>query len=172
MACNITLNGLSLECSNVGGLKALYITPIESVSGITVSTGVTGESITAITMVSTAKFKQFNFKNNNANFVSTPTVADSAGTRYQTTVTTVTFNRQETLKRAEMEALMSTPTYIIVKDWNDVYHFIGYNSYNYCAVTAQSGAAKGDANNYSLVATCETPILPYTVASAAVLAVI
>ena len=80
MACtSVTLNGIALDCGNVGGLKALYIVDVLDVSSVTVTSG----AISAITMVSSKKFKKFDFRKGNANFTSTSNRNDAnAGGNY------------------------------------------------------------------------------------------
>ena len=127
MACSITLTGASLECGNVGGIKTLYIAPIEDVASIGVP--VAGV-IPTITMVSTKTFKKYSFRRGNANYVSNLSKDDKAGTVYVTTDTTVQLNKMTVALRNEMVQLTKGQFYVIVEDENSELWFIGYGSYN------------------------------------------
>lgn len=169
MACvSQTLTGIALDCGNVGGLKALYIADILDITGVTVASG----KVTAIEMVSTKKFKLFSFRKGNANFESTGNKNDQAGTNFVETVTTAQFNKMETAKRTEMEALTAGNTYVIAKDYNDIYWLIGYESYNSATVKGASGAALADANAYTITLTAQTAGLPFEVDSAVISTII
>lgn len=168
MACPITLTGVAIDCGQVGGLKEVYIAPVADVTGITVASG----EVTAIAMATGKKFKLFAFRRGNANFVATGNVDDAAGTKYVETVLTAQFNKMETAKRTEMAAIMANQVYIIAKDYNGLYWFIGESGYGYGNVTGQSGAQMADSNNYTLTVTAQTPELPYQAQSAVVTAVI
>jgi hypothetical protein len=163
MACNsITLSGVALDCSNVGGLSKIYIAPIVDVSGITVSaTGTTA----SITMASGKTFKEFSFRKGNANFTSEGSRDDAAGTYFVTTTLTAQFNKMEAAKRVEMVNLVNAPAYVIALDNNGIYWLIGYGSYGTSSVSAASGAQRGEANAYTLTLTAETNELPYEVPS-------
>lgn len=170
MSCTTTLLGIQLECdSNIGGLSALYIAPITSVTGTSISAeGV----ITGVTMASGEKFKQYSFKRGNAQFTSTGTHDEKAGTIFYTTELTVSFNKQEKLKRTEMLQLTKGQTYVIAKDYNGEFHFIGYGSYATGNVVGASGSEMGDANNYQLTMTSMTAELPNPVSSSIIAGII
>lgn len=170
MACTTTLLGIALDCSaNVGGLNALYIVPVSDVSGISLASD--GE-VSGISMVSGKTFKTYSFKRGNAQFTTTGSHDDKADTSFYTTELTVSFNRQEKLKRKEMLELTKGQTYVIAKDYNGIYHFIGYGSYVSGNVVGNTGAEMGDANNYALTLTSMTPELPNTVLSTIIPAII
>lgn len=169
MACtSATLSGIALDCGNIGGLKALYIADILDVTGVTVASG----KVTAIAMASTKKFKLFSFRKGNANFVSTGNGDDASGTNFVDTVTTVQFNKMETAKRTEMQALVSANTYVIAQDYNGAYWFIGYDSYNNALVNAATGAAMSDANAYTVTLSSQTSELPIEVESTVIATII
>lgn len=174
MACtSITLNGVALDCGNVGGLKKVYIAPIDAVTGVTIDST---SGVTAIYMTGTKTFKEFSFRRGNANFVSTGNRDDAAGTYFVETVLTMQFNKMEYAKRNEMVSLVSAPCYIIAQDNNNLYWMIGYGGtdgyYASNNVTAQSGAQLAEGNFYTLTATAQTPSLPYEVIASAVETVI
>lgn len=162
MSCSITLTGIALDCGNVGGLKKVWIAPIEDVTDVVASEGISG-SISGITMASGKKFKEFSFRKGNANFVSTGSRDDKAGTSFVTTVVTMQFNKMELVKRTEVQALSKGNTYVIALDNNGNYHFIAYDSYATGSATGQSGATMAEANMYTVTLTAETAEHPMAV---------
>lgn len=169
MACLQTLNGVSLECGNVGGLSEIYLANIEDVATVTVgTTGATAGQITAIGMTGAAKFKKYSFRRGNASMTSTGNRADAAGTSFQMTEISASFNRMDLAKHNEFNAIAKGNLYAICKDRNGEYWFVGYNHYVTAAVTAQSGAASGDANNYTVTLSSETNELPINVLSSVI----
>jgi hypothetical protein len=161
MACTpFAFSGVALDCGNVGGLKTLYIADVLDVTSVTVVDG----AVTAIVMTASKKFKKFEFRRGNANFVSTSSRDDSAGTNFVSTVVTASFNHMETAKRKDMQGLATANVYVIAVDQNGKNWFIGYDSYGAGGVNGNSGAAMGDANNYEATVTAETRELPMEVA--------
>ena len=160
MACSITLTGASLECGNVGGIKTLYIAPIEDVASIGIP--VAGV-ISTLTMVSTKTFKKYSFRRGNANYVSNLSKDDKAGTVYVTTDTTVQLNKMTVALRNEMVQLTKGQFYVIVEDENSELWFIGYGSYNSATTgVGQTGAEMGEGNFYNLVLQSMTAEYPYS----------
>ncbi len=169
MAClPVVFNGVALDCGNVGGIKTLYIADVLDVQSVVITAG----AVSAITMVATKKFKKFEFRKGNANFVATSSRDDSAGTAFVTTVTNASFNHMETAKRIEMQGLATANTYVIAVDHNGKNWFIGEGSYNGGGVNGQTGSNMGDANNYEVTLTAETTQLPYEIAGVVLTTVI
>ena len=161
MACSITLTGASLECGNVGGIKTLYIAPIEDVASVGVP--VAGV-IPTITMVSTKTFKKYSFRRGNANYVSNLAKDEKAGTIVVTTDVSLQLNRMTVALRNEMVNLVKGNFYVIVEDYNGAFWFIGYNSY--CSATTgtgQTGAEMSEGNFYTLVLQAMTAEYPYDI---------
>ena len=166
MSCTITLSGVALDCANVGGLTGLYIADVADVTGVTITNG----EVASLAMASGKKFKAFKFRKTNANYTTTSTRDDASGTLFYQTVTEAKFNKMETVKRTEMAAIAKGNTLVIAKDANGLYWLIGYSvngdGYNYRSVNGASGAAMGDANQYTLTLTADTPELPYQINAA------
>jgi len=168
MACSITLTGATLECGNVGGIKELWIAPIEDVTAI--GTPVAGV-IPTLAMVSGKTFKKYSFRRGNANFVSNLTKDEKAGTVYVTTDTTVQLNKMTTALRNELVQLAKGQFYTIVVDQNNEIWFIGYDSYNSVTTgVGQTGAEMGEGNFYNLVLQSMTNEYPYILDADAYLA--
>lgn len=166
MSCTpMSLTGIALDCGNVGGLSVVYITDIANVASVAIVDG----EVTGITMVSGATFKTFNFRKGNANWVSTGARDDAAGTSSNSTVVELKFNKMETAKRKDLEALAKGNSYVIAKDNNGLYWLIGYsttNSYAAGSLTANTGANLADPNQYTLTLTAECPESPIQIATA------
>lgn len=161
MACTpVNLTGISLDCGSIAGLKEIYIIDVQNVSSVTITNGEVSDIETT-----GASFATYNFKRGNANVVSTGNRNDQNGTYYVENVLTATFNKQETAKRTELSQISKGNVAVIYKDWNDLYWFMTYDTYAYGNVTANTGAALGDANNYQLTLTSQTAELPMEVAS-------
>jgi len=160
------LTGAALECGNTGGVKTLWIAPIEDVTTVGAPTaGV----ISSVTMASSKTFKKYSFRKGNANIVSTLTKDDKAGTGFVNTEITVQLNKMTTALRNEMVQLTKGNFYVIVEDQNHVpgsddgLWFIGYGSYaSATSGTGQTGAERAEGNFYSLVLSSETSEYPYT----------
>lgn len=160
MACSTVLTGIALDCANAGGIKKVYIAPIESVASVTVAAG----AVSAITMKDTKKFKEYSFRKNTASLTKTATKDDSAGTSFVTSEIALRFAKMDNAKRTEMQALLTGNVYVIVLDNNGEYWFLGYDSYcSASAATGESGTALGDANQYTINLSAETVEFPQTV---------
>lgn len=170
MACSpISLTGIGLDCGSIAGLKEIYIADVQDVTTITLS----GDTqVSGITMATGHTFATYNFKRGNANVVSTGNRNDQNGTYFVENVLTATFNKQETTKRTDLSAISKGNTHVIVKDWNDLYWLLTYETYAYGNVTANTGAALGDANNYVLTLTSQTAELPLEVPAAVITTII
>lgn len=157
MACvpNV-LSGIAMDCGSNGGIKKLYIAHTSDVASIAVDAD--GE-ITGLTMAtgSTSLFKSYSFRKNNASYTETGTRNEQMGNYYSAVEITLQFNKMDKEKRSEIVKLLASQVYVIVKDYNDVYHFIGKDSYCYANSTGQTGAALADGNFYSLTISSELP---------------
>jgi len=175
MACSsATLSGILKECgTNLGGVSVAYIAERNLVTGVTVTDGV----ITAITMGTSGKFKTYEFNPNTSSLNSETTIEDS-GVKYVTNTVQLVFAKQDSAKRAEMMALLEDECVVIVKDRNGKYWWIGgtadtEESANVSALTATTGTALGDSNNYTIdLQSISVDGLPYEVSASAVEAVI
>lgn len=164
MACPITLNGLTLDCSaSVGGIKEVYIAQYTDISAVTVTSG---NMITAITAISgaTKPFKRFQFRKQTGSMTSTLNVDEVAGINYVSTELNLVFTKMETKKRIEMSALSVGQLAVIVKDGNNKYWYLGYNDYvSATAGAGNTGTAKGDSNSYTITLRDESDSFPFEV---------
>lgn len=161
MACTpITLSGISIDCANVGGVKKLYLIPTNEVTEVALDAV---GAVSGITVTSGSAFSEFSFRRGNANFTAEGNRDDAAGTYFATTTLTYQTNYMDKDKRAELQKLIKGNTYAIVIDNNDEAWFLGYDSYLSGSVSATTGAAMADSNNYTLTAIAETKELPNAV---------
>lgn len=166
MACNpfsYTMEGISNYCkeSSFGGIKEVYIALYDDVSAVTLDAS--GETISAITMSGTSKFKEYKLLKNTGSLTSTLNTSDTS-TSYFTNEVSLQFFKQETNKRLEIMALMMSACAVMVKDANGKIWYITKDNYADCtAGSAQTGTAAADANHYELTLTADSAELPYEV---------
>lgn len=166
MGCiSAVLTGIAIDCGNAGGIKKIYIAPVEYVT-----VTVTGDEVATIIMEASQKFKTYSFRKGNASFVTNGNRDDKQGTYFAKTDVSLQFNKMEKFKRKEIQELIKGNVYVIVEDNNGEKWFIGYDSYvSVETATGQTGEGMADGNFYSLVLSSESPELPYTIASTVVL---
>ena len=161
MACTQTLSGLARDCANsLGGVKKVWIANYDDVSALTI----TSDIITAISMVSTAKFKEYNFRPQTAEVVSTPQVNSENGVAFIQSVLIMQFAKQDTTKRLEMNALALGDLAIIYEDNNGKKWYLGKDN-PVTATGGDSGSGKAftDANRYGIQLTDNSLLYPYEV---------
>lgn len=161
MACNVAINGLAVDClPSIGGVSEVYIVNSDSVDEVTV----TDEKVSAITLVSAAKFKKFWFRRNTASMTSTATIDVTTGANFVTTDLALQFNRMDTAKRTEIAALSINEMAVIVKDANGVYWYLGYDHPVIAsAADGATGTASTDANKYGITLQDISQQMPYEV---------
>lgn len=153
MSCLQTLAGLARDCAkNMGGIDKVWLANFDDVTAITI----TENKVSAITMATgtgstTAKFKLYRMRRGAANMTSTLNVDAVAGTSFVGTDLVMQFNKMETAKRVEMNALAQGELRVIVKDNNGTYWMLGAdNAVVAGAGDGQTGTAMGDGNRYTL----------------------
>lgn len=175
MAClSIAFDDIASGCKdNAGGVKVVFIMDrnnIDFTTGITYS--VSGESkyeITGITLKdNTKKFSKWKFRKATANLTSTATISEeTGGASFQNDLALV-FGKQESQKRLQMMAAVYNDAVVVVKDYNDKYHFLGIDAeVTASALTAETGTAVGDRNGYSLTLSDTSKELPLQINMAA-----
>lgn len=148
----------------MGGIKKAYIANYDDVTAITVTT----DQITALTMATGAKFKEFAFRKGSSSFTSTLNVDPTNGISYVSTEINLVFSRMETTKRIEMAALAVGELAVIVEDMNGKLWYFGKDE----AVVASAGdgvtgAARTDRNGYSITLQDNCTTFPLEATSAA-----
>lgn len=144
----------------MGGIVEAIIANYDDVQGVTVA----DDKITAVTMASTSKFKRYAFRKGTGSMTSTLTTDPANGVSYVSTDLVLQFNRMETAKRVEMAALSVNELVVIVKDANGLYWYLGYDEpVTASAGDGQTGAARGDANRYTITLQDNAHTYPYEV---------
>ncbi len=82
-------------------------------------------------------------------------VGDSAINQVVTMTLTVTLRTMSALDAAEFNLLAKSRAQVVIKDRGDNYMVMGITEGCSWNITASTGGAKGDANGYTLVATCQ-----------------
>lgn len=168
MSCTQTISGLARDCSqNMGGLKKVYIGPWDEGKTVTITTGaISAYSATA----SFPNYKAFNFRPGAASMTSTSTIDAVSGTTMVSTQLVMNFGRMEATKRTEIQALLQGQVQVIAVDNNGISWLLGGGS-PVLAVgsqNGQTGAAKTDANQYSITLQNDEAFLPYPFTDATV----
>lgn len=146
--CSQTLAGLALDCSpSIGGVKAIWVANHVDVDAVTIS----NDEVTAITMVSTAKFKKYNFRAETAYANSELQSDPVAGSSYWLTDIYMQFTKMETTKRIEINALAKVGAAVIVEDENGTRWYYGIDRPCYATAAGVTfGTAHGDRNGMSI----------------------
>lgn len=171
--CSQILNGIGVSCNSyIGGVSAVYIANRNDVTGVTMD-----DTITAITMASSAKFSTYlHRKNASVSMSSDKGGDDASGTHIITTNISLVFAGMDTDKRREMDALLTGQFVVIVKDRNGKYWMpIVPPNDDYMAASAgnaTTGASSSEANGYTLTLTGEASHLPIEVEASAMASII
>lgn len=151
----------------MGGLKKVYIGPWDEGKTVTITTGsISAYSATA----SFPNYKAFNFRPGAASMTSTSTIDAVSGTTMVSTQLVMNFGRMEATKRTEIQALLQGQVQVIAVDNNGISWLLGGGS-PVLAVgsqNAQTGAAKTEANQYSITLQNDEAFLPYPFSDATV----
>ena len=176
MACTSKyLTSIATSCtSNLPSIKSLWIGQYDSAS-FTYTYLQDGNSQNAtdadgnpiIESVSGATLKEgskpwviFNFKKNTGELTSEMTVNDN-GSHYYTNGVNLVFAKIDNGKRLSLEAVASGECTMIVLDSNGQYWLIGAeNSVAMTTLSATTGVAVGDSNQYSLTISADEATMP------------
>lgn len=168
MTCVQTITGLARDCTkNMGGLKKVYIAPFQDDLTVTVSDG----AISTFTQGTGApKFKAFNFRAGAASLTKTSQIDATSGTLVVQSQLVMNFGKMDSVKRAEVQALLQGEVQVIAEDNNGTAWFLGKDApvVPVGAQNGQTGQAKTDANQYSITLQDESSELPYPFASSTV----
>lgn len=165
--CSKTLAGIASDCGgSMGGIQKVWIA---SPTGA-LKTTLTDNKISAITIEGSTladEFKFYYFKKNTASMTSTFTIDAANGTSFVQTDLSMVFGRMETAKRIEIQTLAMADCYVVVKDSNGKYWFLGYDeAVNMSAGTGESGTNKTDRNAYACTLTDSSVELPFELTDA------
>ncbi len=175
MACISTLLDINTSCgSNLASIKKLWIGAFES-AAFTFNYQLDGnseqvvdadgnpiiESVKTGTLnVDADTWKEFGFKKNTSEMTSEMTRNDN-GSYYFTNGANLVFAKQDAVKRLALQATASGECSMIVLDSNGIYWLIGYeNAATANTLSATTGVAVGDANQYSITVSADEAYMP------------
>jgi len=164
MSCPITLSGMPLECKNIGGIKTVYI--IDRSKVLNVAIDPITEVISGITLSGTTKFSTYEMQPQTSNLSSKTTNSVENNTSFIESTINLVFSKMTATRRLELKALRLGQMAVIVRDNNDVYHYLGYDyPVEMQDSTNQTGTAFGDASGYNVNLIDRSFDEPYTVSS-------
>ena len=175
MACTPKyLTSITTSCgSNLPSIKSLWIGQFDSATFTYTYLQNGSQNVTdddgnpIVESVSGATLKQgskpwviFNFKKNTGELTSEMTVNDN-GSHYYTNGVNLVFAKIDNGKRLSLEAVASGECTMIVLDSNNQYWLIGAeNSVAMTTLSATTGVAVGDSNQYSLTISADEATMP------------
>lgn len=169
MACTTTLTSISTSCgANMASIKKLWIGGYESATfTFDYETGAGPDGTDVIEDVKTAVLEagkdawvEFAFKKNTGEMTSEMTRNDN-GSYYFTNAANLVFAKQDAGKRLALQAVASGECTMIIQDSNNIYWLIGYDSaVTATTVTATTGVAVGDSNQYTVTLSADEPFMP------------
>jgi hypothetical protein len=153
MSCLIN-NGYSLGCKDsLGGVSQVYLS---SFSGATSFTYDADDVITGVTNANT--FYTFEQRQEQAEFVQTGNHSIENGTNFWEQVVSLIFTKNTADLRNTLKLLSQSTLFVIVKDQNGTYWWIGeQNGADLTASTASAGKAFGDLNGVTVSITAKEP---------------
>lgn len=176
MACTTTLTSISTSCgANLASIKKLWIGGFESATfTYDVETGVGPDGTDVIEDVKTAALKaneaawvEFAFKKNTGEMTSEMTRNDN-GSYYFTNSANLVFAKQDAAKRLSLQAVASGECSMIILDSNGIYWLIGAeNAVSASTLSATTGVAVGDANQYTVTLSADEAYMPIPLLSTA-----
>lgn len=161
MSCSQTISGLGKDCTaNIGGLKKVYIAPYDDGKTIAITSGAIS---TYTASAGASNFMAFNFRAGAASFTSTSQIDATTGVSMVQTQLVMNFGKMEAVKRTEIQALLTGEVQVIAVDNNGIAWLLGKDTpvVPVGAQNGQTGAAKTEANQYSITLQDDAAELPY-----------
>lgn len=182
MICSTYLTGFSTSCgSNLASIKKLYIGAFESATWtfnyqmnndevpaqvLDADGNPIIESVESAVLGSGAdKWVEFGFKKNTGEMTSEMTVNDN-GSHFFTNGCSLVFAKQDQGKRLALQSVTSGECSMIILDSNGIYWLIGANdAVTATSLSATTGVAVSDNNQYTITLSADEAILPIPLAS-------
>lgn len=166
---SITLAGMARDCSSsIGGIRSVYLARYEDVASVMEAEG----KISAIALATSAKWYKYQFRKNTGSLTSTYTAGSTEGDYYIQTDLAMVFNRMDTAKRIEAQALTQSEVVAVVEDANGKAWFVGKDTYlSVSAGTGETGTASGDQNAYTITLSAQSQEYPFELTEEAYTAV-
>lgn len=144
----------------MGGIVEVYLANADDVTAITL----TDNKVSGITMDTGKKFKKYEFARNVSSMNSNYTIDEANGVKFVETDLTMVFNKMNTSKRIEVTAMAQGELICMVKDANNVYWLLGYDTpVRISAGDGLTGTARSDRNGYSITLHDYSLQLPYEI---------
>lgn len=165
MACALT-SGYSLDCrDSAGGIKSVYFSSIDNVSGITQSNG----TVSAIAKANGGRFWKYNLTRATGSAVEEFNDSVENGTSFNRQTLTIILNKMQAATRNEIALLAQNRLLAVIEDRNGKYWLYGReNGLMREGGSAGTGTAMGDRNGYELIFTGDEKDLAYEVQSSVV----
>lgn len=168
--CNQTLANIARDCgSGKGGIKTkVYVTLRDNVDFASITYGeATGEhnTITALPLVSGAKWNVYEFGKNASSFTSEMQYDGTTGeASYCNNTLTLAFRKMDATKRLALSALLLSDVVVVFSDNNGENYFMGMEEpVSSTSAAFETGAARTDANSITIAlndATATFPLMP------------
>jgi len=175
MACVSFLTGFTTSCgSNLASIKKLWIGAFESASftynyqkdeNEQFVLDADGNKIietvaTATLNENESTWVEFGFRKNTSEMATEMTRNDN-GSYYFTNSANLVFAKQDKIKRLSLQATAAGECSMVILDSNNIYWLIGSdNPVTATTLSATTGTAVGDANQYSLTLSADEAIMP------------
>lgn len=169
MACTTTLGNITTSCgANLASIKRLWIGGFESaVFTFSYQTGAGPDGEDVIESVTAASLKanedpwvEFAFRKNTGEMTSEMTRNDN-GSYYFSNGANLVFTKQDAAKRLALQAVASGECSMIIQDSNNNYWLIGAeNAVAATTLSATTGVAVGDSNQYTVTLSAEEAYMP------------
>ena len=180
MACTTYLTGFSTSCgSNLPSIKKLYIGTFESAKFthtyqqnsqaqdvLDADGNKIIEAVSGATLNSGAdKWVEFQFRKNSSSMDTEMTLNDN-GSHFYTNSANCTFAKIENSKRLSLQSVASGECSMVILDSNGIYWLIGANdAVTATSLSATTGVAVGDNNQYTITLSADEAILPIPLAA-------
>ena len=165
MACALT-QGYSLDCrDSAGGIKSVYFSAIDNVSGVTSSNG----TISAISKANNSRFWKYNLTRATGSAMEEFNDSIENGTSFNRQTLTIILNKMQAATRNEIALLAQNRLVAVIEDRNSKYWYYGKdNGLMREGGSAQTGTAMGDRNGYELIFTGDEKDMALEVQSAVI----
>lgn len=162
---NFTLAGLRTDCNpNLAGIETIYIGYYGDFAVSADTSAHTISNIEAATGASTGKLYEYEFAKQTGSLTSTLTKDEANGTRYFSTVVVLSFNKLEAAKHLEIQALSAERLVAVVKDSNQKFWYVGFDSYlSATEANAQTGQSYDDKSGYDITMSQQSAYLPFEI---------
>lgn len=146
-SCAIS-SGYSLDCrDSIGGIKSVYFSVFENVSGVTESSG----TATAIAKANGGRFYKFNLTRATGFWSETYTDDSATGTSFNVQNLTIILNKMMAATSIQIKTLAQNRLMAVVEDRNGKYWLLGQEvGLERAGGQSGSGTAAGDRNGYEL----------------------